>query len=77
MSDTEYRIETDAITPTAEDLIVDEWLQLDSRLAQLRSRKVDIADEIRELVALRREKAKLVRIIRPALLAKPDANGDE
>lgn len=60
---------------TAEQLLLREWTQLEARLVRLRTQRDEVNAEIRDLVAERKVKARLVRIVAPELFGR--RNGDD
>jgi len=60
----------------AEVLLVEEWRTINERLVQLRAQKREIASAIKDLVEVRKNKARLIRVIDPSLLKRFDEDDD-
>ena len=69
-------IEARAVRTSAEEQILDEWKQLGDKLEKLRVQRTEINEAIRDLVEVRKQKARLVRVIDPSLI-KVSSNGNE
>ena len=70
------RVEAHAVRSEGERMIIGDWNRLNIELTQLRNQRNEVNERIRQLVAVRKDKAKLVRVIDPDLV-KPSADGDE
>jgi hypothetical protein len=70
-----YDDDTYTEDPTVEDRILADWRSINQRLDIARDEKRQLGEQIKELVAERTQKARLVRVIAPELL-KQDSNGE-